>query len=97
MVFKWCFRPIAAFHRHFPMLQCDPSKPPFAQGAAFVGWQIGQRPKHQSAALKKRPKYWWTFSLGQCSCALLPDTHWRVAILNQWSGQVQLGCRDQEA
>jgi hypothetical protein len=29
------FRPIAAFHRYFPMLRCGPSKPPFAQGAAF--------------------------------------------------------------
>ena len=31
----------------------------------FVGWQIGLRPKHQSAALQKRPKHWRTFSLGQ--------------------------------
>jgi hypothetical protein len=28
-------RPFAAFHRYFPMLRCGPSKPPFAQGAAF--------------------------------------------------------------
>jgi hypothetical protein len=32
---KWRDRPIAAFHRYFPMLRCGPSKPPFAQGAAF--------------------------------------------------------------
>jgi hypothetical protein len=34
-VFKWRYRPIAAFHRHFPMLRCGPSKQPFVASAAF--------------------------------------------------------------
>jgi hypothetical protein len=29
------FRPFAAFHRHFPMLRCGLSKPPFVHSAAF--------------------------------------------------------------
>jgi hypothetical protein len=32
-------RPFAAFHRYFMMLRCGPSKPPFAQGAAFFTCQ----------------------------------------------------------
>jgi hypothetical protein len=80
------------------MLRCGLPKRPLVHHAAFCGLKRGfVRPKHQFAALQKGLEHWRAFSLGQCSCASLPDTHWRVAVLNQWLGRGQLGRGYQKA